>query len=134
MVLLDTCALLWSVNGDPLAPRAGAAISGAARAGSLYISPVSAWEIGLLASRGRLVLPVSPGELVARVLARPGVRVAALTPEIAAVASYLPGNLHRDPADRMLVSTALAMGLQLITRDERLLEYGAQGHVRTLAC
>jgi PIN domain nuclease of toxin-antitoxin system len=134
VILLDTCALIWSVNKNRLAPPALRAISRATAAGSLFLSPVSAWEIGVLASRGRLSLQVSAEAYVAQVFARPGVQVAALTPEIAARASYLPGVFHGDPADCMLIATALVMGLQLTTRDRRILDYGAAGLVSVLAC
>lgn len=134
MVLLDTCAAIWSVNGDPLAPAAAREIGRAAKKGTLFFSPVSAWEIGLLVSRGKLRLLVSAEDFVARLVSQPGVRVAALTPEIACRASFLPGDLHRDPADRLLVATALALGLRLVTRDERLVEYGRRSHVPVMAC
>jgi PIN domain nuclease of toxin-antitoxin system len=65
---------------------------------------------------------------------RPGVRVAAVTPEVAARASFLPGDLHNDPADRILVATAVEQGLRLVTRDRRLLAYGSQGYIFVLAC
>jgi PIN domain nuclease of toxin-antitoxin system len=134
MLLLDTCALLWTVNGDPLQTDARNAISKAASAGALYLSPVSAWEIGLLARRGRLELGIAAESYIERAFRLPGVRIAALTPEIAVRSSYLPGDLHEDPADRMLVSTAIAMGLKLITRDRRLLDYGARGFLAVMAC
>src|SRR6266849_3306143 len=124
MILLDTCALVWTMNQDPILPAALKVISGAASAGGLYVSPVSAWEIGLLVRRGRLVLQVAAESYIDRVFRLPGVRVAALTPGIAVRSSYLPGDLHQDPADRLLVATAIVMGLKLITRDRRLLDYG----------
>ena len=95
---------------------------------------MSAWETGLLASRGRLSLQVSAETYIARVFSRPGVRVAPLTVEIAVRASYLPGTFHEDPADRMLISTAILLGLPLVTRDRRILRYGAEGYVSVLAC
>jgi PIN domain nuclease of toxin-antitoxin system len=98
------------------------------------LSPVSAWEIGLLVRRGKLELGVAAESYIERAFRLPGVRVAALTPEIAVRSSYLPGDLHEDPADRMLVSTAIVMGLRLITRDKRLLDYGAQGFLAVMAC
>ena len=134
MLLLDTCALLWTVNRDPLRADARKAISRAASGGSLYLSPVSAWEIGLLVRRGRLELGISAETYIERAFRLPGVRIAALTPEIAVRSSYLPGNLHEDPVDRMLVSTAIIMGLKLVTRDQRLLDYGAQGFLAVMAC
>jgi PIN domain nuclease of toxin-antitoxin system len=115
-------------------PAALSAIERAARAGELYASPVSAWEIGILVTRGRLALDVSAEVYVGRAFSRPGVQIAALTPEIAIRSSYLPGTLHGDPADRMLVATAMLMGLKLMTRDRRLLDYAAQGHLSAIAC
>ena len=134
MILLDTCALIWIVNNDPVLPAALAAIARAIRAGELYLSPVSAWEIGLLVTRGRLVLDVSAEVWVSRAFSRPGVQIAALTPEIAVRSSHLPGTLHGDPADRMLVATAMVMGLKLMTRDRRILDYAAQGHLSVSPC
>jgi len=134
MILLDTCALLWTMNQDPMLPAARKAISRAASDGGLYVSPVSAWEIGLLVRRGRLELQVDAESYIGRVFRLPGVRVAALTPGIAVRSSYLPGDLHEDPADRLLVATAIVMGLRLITRDKRLLDYGAGGFAAVMAC
>jgi PIN domain nuclease of toxin-antitoxin system len=134
MLLLDTCAMLWTVNRDPLLAAARQAISRAASSGALYLSPVSAWEIGLLVRRGRVELRIPAESYIERAFRLPGVRIAALTPEIAVRSSYLPGDLHEDPADRMLVSTAIVMGLRLVTRDKRLLDYGARGFLAVLAC
>jgi PIN domain nuclease of toxin-antitoxin system len=134
MILLDTCALIWIMNKGPVLPAALSAIEGAARAGELYASPVSAWEIGILVTRRRLVLDVSAEVYVDRAFSRPGVRIAALTPEIAVRSSHLPGTLHGDPADRMLIATAMLMGLKLMTRDRRILDYAAQGHLSAMAC
>lgn len=134
VILLDTCALIWTVNGDPISPESSKAIHKAKNAGALFLSPVSAWEVGILTQRGRLTLDV-PAELyIARAFSRPGVRIATLTPEIAVRASYLPGEFHSDPTDRLLVSTAIMMGLKLVTRDQEILRYGARGYVPILSC
>jgi PIN domain nuclease of toxin-antitoxin system len=134
VLLLDTCALLWTINRDPLLAGARKAISQAASSGALYLSPISAWEIGLMVRRRRLDLSIAAESYVEQAFELPGVRIAALTPEIAVRSSYLPGDLHDDPADRMLVSTAIVMGLKLVTRDRRLLDYGAQGFLGVMAC
>src|SRR5580693_4148243 len=127
MLLLDTCALLWMVNRDPLLPEAVKSMKRAATTGEIYLSPVSAWEIGLLVKRGRLELEIAVETYVQKAFSLPGVRTASLTPEIAVKSSHLPGELHDDPADRMLIATALVMGLKLVTRDKRLLDYGSKG-------
>lgn len=134
MILLDTCALIWIADDYPVLPAALTTVERAVSAGELYLSPVSAWEIGMLVRRGRLVLGVSAEVYVSRAFSRPGVQIAALTPEIAVRSSHLPGTLHGDPADRMLIATAMVMGLKLMTRDRRILDYAAQGHLRAVPC
>ena len=134
MILLDTCALIWTINGDPMSVDALKAIKKAVDAGALFLSPVSAWEIGILAQRGKLDLGIGAEAYVARAFSQPGVRVAALTPEIAVRASYLPGVFHPDPADRLLIATAIVLGLRFVTRDREILGYASCGHLSALRC
>lgn len=134
MILLDTCALIWATKGDALSVEALKIINKATKAGALFLSPVSAWEIGILAQRGKLILGTSAESYISRVFIRPGVQIAPLTPEIAVRASFLPGEFHSDPADRLLISTAIVLGLQLVTRDREILRYSARGHVSALRC
>jgi PIN domain nuclease of toxin-antitoxin system len=61
-------------------------------------------------------------------------RQAALTPEIAIDASYLSGELHGDPGDRLLIATARHLGVPIVTRDRRIIDYAAAGWVRVIAC
>jgi len=134
VLLLDTCALLWAWNGERLTQAATEAIGAAARAGELYASPISAWEIGVLARRGRLQFRLPTEASVREIFSAPGIQTAPLTPEIAVSASYLAGDLHSDPADRILIATAAEMGLRFVTRDRRILDYGRNGPVSVLAC
>ena len=134
MILLDTCALIWIMNKAPVLPAALDRDRTRRQSRRTVLSPVSAWEIGILVTRGRLVLDVSAEVYVSRAFSRPGVQIAALTPEIAVRSSHLPGTLHGDPADRMLVATAMLMGLKLMTRDRRILDYAAQGHLSASPC
>lgn len=136
MLLLDTCAVIWLGNGDPMSRRSLAVIRTAASRGEVFVSPISAWEIGLLAAstKGGATFTPNPQAWFATLLAQPGVHLAPLTPEAAIESSFLPGDLHGDPADRLLVATARCMPASLVTRDEKLLEYGAAGHVRIVAC
>ncbi|MDO8359390.1 MAG: type II toxin-antitoxin system VapC family toxin [Devosia sp.] len=134
-LLLDTCAIIWIALDEPIKPAARAAMREASQTGQpVSVSPISAWELGLLSARGRLSATQSAGAIFADVLATSGVRVEALTPGILIDASFLPGRLHRDPADRILITTARALDLTLVTRDEAILDYAEQGHVRALAC
>jgi PIN domain nuclease of toxin-antitoxin system len=95
---------------------------------------VSAWEIGILAQRGKVELGLPAENYISRAFTQPGIQIAALTPEIAVRASYLPGQFHSDPADRLLLSTAILMGLTLVTRDREILRYAGRGHVSALRC
>lgn len=138
-VLLDTCAVIWLANGSPIDPLASAAIVAAGLAHAIHVSPVSAWEIGLL-SRPRpdrappLEFRPDPKTWFARFMAGPGIREAAFTPDIAIDASHLPGDLHGDPADRLIIATARHYGLPIVTRDHKILAYGEAGFVRVVAC
>lgn len=138
-VLLDTCAVIWLANGDPMAPTAMAAIQAAGRGGGIFISPVSAWEIGLL-SRPRANRPAAltflpdPKTWFARVMAAPGVREAPLSAAIAVDASWLPGDLHGDPGDRLIIATARDRAIPVVTRDSAILTYAAAGHVTAHPC
>jgi PIN domain nuclease of toxin-antitoxin system len=138
-VLLDTCAIIWLVNGNPLASSATAAIIYAGSANGVFVSPVSAWEVGLL-SRPRsgrshaVEFMPDPKTWFARVMAGPGIREASLTPEIAIDALFLPGELHGDPCDRLLVATARYLGLPIVTRDRSIIAYGRNGHARVIPC
>ena len=133
-ILLDTHAAVWGANGT--LPRATAKIvDAAAERGELLLSPVSAWEIGLLVRKGRLTLAMSLQDYVRALFGRPGVVTAALAPQIAAAATALPGTLHDDPADRLLIATAAAYGAQLLTRDKRIRDYAkATKQLRCIPC
>jgi PIN domain nuclease of toxin-antitoxin system len=133
--LLDTCAIIWLVNGDAVTDDCRTALRGARDNGdAVYISPISAWEIGLLVARGRLSLLLSPLRWFDRVLHISGAQLSDMPPDILIASSYLPGDAPRDPADRILAATAREYGCVLVTRDRALLDYAAQGHVQSIEC
>ncbi len=84
-------------------------------------------EVALLDSKGRIRLSLPCEEWVRQ--ARAGYELAPLTPEIAIESNHLPGDFHADPADRILAATARRLGVRLLTRDDKLLQYGQRGHV-----
>jgi PIN domain nuclease of toxin-antitoxin system len=133
-LLLDTHVWVWTMEGDlrQLGRNAHAAIVSAAAGGNVLVSPISAWEVAMLEARGRLRLAMDARAWVRRALSAPGVRVAELTPETLVDTARLPGEIHRDPADRMLVATARRTGARLVTRDAQLLAYAAEGHLSAL--
>ncbi len=134
-ILLDTCAAIWVVEDARLAQPAIDLLAAAADAEiPIYVSPISAWEVGLLVARARLKLLITPQRWFQQLLEAPGVRLADMSPELLIASSFLPGEPPRDPADRIIVATARDYGATLMTRDRALLEYGEQGHIRVEKC
>jgi PIN domain nuclease of toxin-antitoxin system len=133
-ILLDTCAALWIV-ADQVAQRARDVLSEARSAGFLtYVSPITAWEIGMLARKGRFRSPYTPQRWFERLMQTADVALAELTAKILMESSFLPGNLHFDPADRVIAATAREFGLTVMTRDHVLLDYAKQGYLSAVAC
>ncbi len=133
-ILLDTCALIWLEAGSAFRPEAEAALQEAQLIGvQVLVSPITAWEIGLLVSKGRLVLSLPPLIWFERVLDL-GVDLAQLTPDILIASSNLPGPLLRDPADRIVAATARGSNYRLMTRDRPLLDFADSGQMSAIAC
>src|ERR1700735_2802908 len=134
LLLLDTHCWLWAQLGliQRLSKAALQAIRSAESDGNLRISVISIWELAMLEKRGRIALPMNIRAWLDQALAKPGITVTQLTPEIMIESVYLPGELHGDPADRMLVATARVLGATLLTKDGRLLQYSRERHLRAL--
>ena len=128
-LLLDTHAWIWLVEGHPRLPAAAVErIEQAASASQVWISAISAWETAMLVAKGRLVLACDVGQWVDL----PGLRLMDLSPAISVDSTRLPGDLHGDPADRILAATARHLGAALVTADDRLLTWAKSGHLVTL--
>ena len=134
-LLLDTCALVFMTEKARLAAAAVETLRAADEGGGItYISPISAWEIGMLTSRRRLQLLIRPERWFANLFDAPDVQLADMSPDLLIASSFLPGSPPRDPTDRIIAATARELGATLITRDRALLEYGAQGHMNVVEC
>lgn len=133
-LLLDTHVWIWLMDGAEreLGRRALDAVAAASARGRVLVSAISVWEVAMLEAKGRLRFSLEVGEWVRRALAAPGLRLADLSPEIAVESSRLPGEVHGDPADRILMATARRLGAALVTRDARILEYARGGHLATV--
>ena len=130
MIVLDTHAWVWWL-GNPrrLSPRARKAIAQAMDQGSVHVSSISTWEVALLVERGRLELTMAVDDWLARAEALPFMTFVPVDNRIALTAVRLPPPFHADPADRIIVATAMTLGATLVTRDERIRAYPL---VRTL--
>jgi PIN domain nuclease of toxin-antitoxin system len=134
LLLLDTHIWLWLMEGGAqLSLGQRQIINDAAMAGCLRLSVISIWEIALLASRNRIVLSKPVEIWIDESLIAPGPALEPLSPAIALSSCYLPGGFRSDPADQIIVATARITGATLLTRDRRILDYAAVGHVNALA-
>ncbi|WP_114815024.1 type II toxin-antitoxin system VapC family toxin [Paraburkholderia kururiensis] len=130
MIVLDTHALVWWVTGDPaLSRKARSAIERELAGGEILVSSISAWEIAMLVEREKLVLSMDVGSWLATVADIEAVRFVPVDPEIAVKSVELPGEFHKDPADRMIVATARKFSVSLVTKDEKIRAYS---HVKTI--
>jgi PIN domain nuclease of toxin-antitoxin system len=133
VLLVDTHALIWMVEEAPrLGAQTAEALNRAGWENRIAVSAITPWEIGLLVSKGRLQLGSDVLEWIRTALAKPGVTLAPLEPEIAVASTCLPFEMHADPADRILVATARYLGATLVTADHALLDLGVKGNFRAL--
>jgi PIN domain nuclease of toxin-antitoxin system len=128
-ILLDTHIVLWLDSQDQrLRPTTRDLIDGFWRnGGTILISAVTAWEIAQLADTGRIGLDCTAQAWIERFIDRPGIAAAPLTHQAASRAYQLPHLEHRDPADRLLIATAIERACPLITYDARIARF-AEAH------
>jgi PIN domain nuclease of toxin-antitoxin system len=124
MIVLDTHIWIWWLsNPKTLSQRAQTALTEAMEDGTIFISSISAWEVALLVARDRLQLTMEVSDWIAKSEVLPFVTFVPVNNAVALRAVSLPGPFHNDPADRIIVATALSMGAPVVTRDERILNY-----------
>jgi PIN domain nuclease of toxin-antitoxin system len=131
MIVLDTHVVLWWVSGsDELSVAAKKAIKRTLTQGSeLIVSSISAWEVSMLIDKERLILSMDVESWFDEVSQIDGVRFMPVDNEIGIKSTVLPGDFHKDPADRMIVATARKLAVPLVTADEKIRNYE---HVKTI--
>lgn len=132
MIVLDTHALLWWINGaQNLSEHAQATIEHelGAEDGAILVSAITAWEIALLVDKGRLTLSMNVDDWLRTVGEIDAVTFVDIDITMAVESTRLPGEFHKDPADRMIVSLARHFNVALITADAKITSYR---HVKTL--
>jgi PIN domain nuclease of toxin-antitoxin system len=121
VILLDTHAWVWwAASSVNLSRKAAREIN---TAESIYISAISCWEVAMLVVKGRLVLDRDVEVWLDLALKLPRVRLAPLIPRIAVRSSRLEEEFLGDPADRIIVATAMEYGCPIVSKDERIRKY-----------
>lgn len=124
MIVLDTQVWLWWLH-DPkrLGRKALAAVQGGVRGDGLCVSAISVWEVAVKAQLGKLTLPLPVETWYEQASRYPGIGIEPLLPEDAIQSTLLPGNFHKDPADRIIIALARRLSAILVTADARIRAY-----------
>lgn len=124
MIVLDTNALIWWIS-DPgkLSKKARKTIENAKQEGTIYISSISVLEIYVLVKKERLKLNTLPDKWLEEIENLPFINFVPVNNKIAIASVELPDFPHQDPADRIIIATALNMAAELITSDKKILNY-----------
>jgi PIN domain nuclease of toxin-antitoxin system len=134
VLVLDTHVWVWLVSGiEAVSQKTLIEIEKAATRGEIMIPVASVWEVAMWEKRGLIVLAKPCAHWVADAITAPGLAVQPMTSEIAVEAVNLPGSFKGDQADRMIVATARLAGATIVTRDQRIIDYGQAGYVGVLA-
>jgi PIN domain nuclease of toxin-antitoxin system len=130
VIVLDTHTLIWWVTSDAaLSKKAKTAIERERAGGEIIVSAISAWEIAMLVQRETVAFSMDVENWLATVQQIPGVRFAPVDLDISVKSVQLPGEFHRDPADRLIVATARKFAAPLVTKDLKIRAYA---HVKTI--
>lgn len=129
MIVLDTHVWVWWVHGDERITPSQASVIEEAEADTIGVSAISCWEVAKLVELSRLTLQRTVDEWLSLALRYPGIRLMDLSPEIAVASTRLPGDLHKDPADQIIVATARVNGCPVVTSDKKIISYN---HVETI--
>ena len=122
-ILCDTCALIWLATGDAKLSRVARNVIRDAEL--LCFSSISIWEIARKVKAGELEIPVSPAMFADMLVKRYGMKELPLDNAIMLRSSALP-EIHKDPADRFIIATALLNDCVIVTGDRRFPEYGVE--------
>ncbi len=127
-LLLDTHIVLWLDSGDRrLRSSTRKLLEDFWRdGGTLLVGTITAWEIALLLDQAHIELDLAPDQWLQRFLDRPGMEMIPLSLQAAARSYQLAGFEGRDPADRLLVSTAIELRCPLVTYDQRIARFAGR--------
>lgn len=120
-MLIDTHIWIWWMNDSADLPREAREFLDQLDAKPL-VADISLWEVGMLVSKHRITLKVPLLEWLS--VAVQAVSVLPISASIAARVALMPESFHGDPADRLIVATALEMGVPLVTRDKKIRDSG----------
>ena len=131
-IILDTHILIWYLEGIELKEKYVNIIDKARNSNSLYISAISIWEIAMLANKNKIALSVNLNSWIDKLLSLPGINLVDLSTDILLESCALPHYSHKDPADRMIISSTRAIDACLISFDQKIIDYANKGYLKVL--
>ena len=130
MIVLDTHVWLWWLH-DPakLSPPAYKLLQQEQVSGAFMISAISVWEVAVKVQSGKLAIPMDISRWYELAKSYSATVIEPLSPVDAIASTQLPGDFHKDPADRIIISLARRLSVPLVTCDSKILAYR---HVTTI--
>jgi PIN domain nuclease of toxin-antitoxin system len=129
MIVLDTHIWWWSISEPAQLSRKARQLITKTPPEQRAIASISIWEFAMMVTRSRINLTISPDEWLDYAVHKTGLTILHLNSKITLESCNLPGKFHKDPADRIIVATARVSRSQLITKDQKIIEYP---HVTTV--
>jgi len=130
MIVLDTHAWIWFTSSpEALSKKAKKVVEAAVKEKNILVSSISVWEAAILVKKGRLRLTMDVTDWIAISENLPFIQFIPVTNSIAVKSVNLPLPLHDDPADRIIIATALSTGASIVTKDKKISDYS---HVKTI--
>jgi PIN domain nuclease of toxin-antitoxin system len=128
--VLDTCAWVWIAQGHA---RITKKIQEKLAKSEWLVPAISVWEVAMLVKKGRIEINCSLEQWIRMMLIEiPHLNLAHLTPEISVKSCYLTDYQYADPADRMIIATAICHHAVLVTGDTKIIEYCNAGHLSVM--
>jgi PIN domain nuclease of toxin-antitoxin system len=123
VILLDTHVWWWALNEPKKLSKKAYKFIKNNPSNQRSIASISMWEFARLVSTGKVEIRIPPDQWLEQAVNKTGIAIFDLSPKIAAESCNLPGDFHKDPADRIIVATARINNISLITKDKKIINY-----------
>ncbi len=123
MLLLDTHVWWWALNEPKRLSNKAHKIIRENPPNQRAIASISLWEFAMMVSTGKVEIRIPADQWLDQAINQTGLEIFHLNPKIATESCNLPGDFHKDPADRIIVATARINELTLVTKDKKIIRY-----------